>query len=410
MTGHEPPLSLRAYLGATHLAPLIAERHLEKRVGRGKEDPKRWTEKLGQPSAGRPEGPLIWLNAVGLGEVLSLRGLIAAMAEASDARFLVTSSTLAGANVLAKNAPPRTIHQFLPIDGPHYRKRFLDHWQPDLCVWAEQDIWPGFVHALSQRGTPQTMVAARMNTASLTRRKRFQAAHAWLYAQMAMITAQDEQTRDNLLALGASDVRITGSLKPAAPALGHDPAELAELQSAATGRFVWITAPSHPADEAVALAAHKKLQETVPDALLIIAPRYPDRRITTNQTTAVRSQGALPQDEAIYIADTFGDLGLLYRIADAVLIGGTHDDTEGHSPWEAATLETAVLHGPRIANFMPDYAALHAADAARQVDGPDDLARQLCQDLTAQVARGKGVVKNQRVATQNLAHNLLALL
>lgn len=410
MTMPDLPLSLRAYFGATHLVPLIATRHLQKRVGRGKEHPKRWTEKLGEPSIARPAGRLIWLNAVGLGEVLSLRGLIAAMAENSDAHFLITSSTLAGANVLSKNSPPRTTHQFLPIDSPRYRKRFLDHWQPDLCIWAEQDIWPGFVHTLAQRHIPQVMVAARMNTKSMTRRKRFAGVHTWLYDQMALVTAQDKVTQENLLKLGATAVRITGSLKPAAPALTFDLDELAALQDAVGSRFVWITAPSHPADESLAITAHQRLLKVRPDALLIIAPRYPDRQISSHLSMSLRSRGEIPTHQAIYVADTFGDLGLLYKLANIAFIGGTNDDTEGHSPWEAAALGTAILHGPRIANFAADYAALHGADAAVEVDGPDRLATLLTQDLTAQVARATVVVSSQRAATVALAEDLLVLI
>jgi hypothetical protein len=121
----------------------------------GKELADRWREKLGQATAARPEGPLVWLHAVGLGEVLALRGLIAAMAElAPEVEFLVTSTTRGSAEVLAGNLPPRTRHQFLPLDAPRYLARFLDHWRPALSVWAEQDIWPGAVVATARRGIP----------------------------------------------------------------------------------------------------------------------------------------------------------------------------------------------------------------------------------------------------------------
>ena len=152
---------LRAYLVTSYLFPLFAGRVLRKRIARGKEHPTRWIEKQARGLAPRPDGPLIWLHAVGLGEVLSLRGLIAIMADqAPDASFLVTSTTRASAVVFARNLPPRTIHQFLPLDAPSYRRRFLDHFQPNLCIWAEQDIWPGFVSDLNRRAIPQAVVAA----------------------------------------------------------------------------------------------------------------------------------------------------------------------------------------------------------------------------------------------------------
>ena len=186
MTSPKPfGLMLRAYLAASRAIPLAAPRHLQKRLAKGKELPDRWREKLGEPTLPRPDGPLIWLHAVGLGEVLALRGLIAALAERSEAQFLVTSTTRASAEVLAANLPPRTRHQFLPLDAPGYLHRFLDHWQPSLSVWAEQDLWPGAVAAASARGIPLALVNARMNADAYARRRHWRGLYADLLARFA---------------------------------------------------------------------------------------------------------------------------------------------------------------------------------------------------------------------------------
>lgn len=405
-----PPL-LRVYLAATHLAPLVAKRHLFNRVQRGKEDAARWPEKLGLPTVARPDGPLIWLNAVGLGEVLSLRGLVAAMAERTEATFLVTSTTLQSANVLSKNMPTRTIHQFLPVDAPGYRRAFLDHWQPDLCIWAEQEIWPGFVMDMAQRGVPQALVGARIASESMVKRQRAKGVFSHLYNQMSLRTAYDVATADFMRKIGTPKVPITGSLKAAAPPLAADPNDLAALQTAVAGRFVWMVAPSHAADEAVAIAAHKDLLAIVPDALLIIAPRFPDRTIACDLPMTVRSKGELPLDGTpIYLADTFGDLGSLYPVAQAVLIGGTHDDTEGHSPWEAANLDTAINFGPRIANFADDFGDLLAANAAQPLRNARELAKALHQDMSDQITNAQKVVAKKRQTVDHLAQELVALL
>jgi len=146
-----------------------------------------------------------------------------------------------------------------------------------------------------------------------------------------------------------------------------------------SGRFIWLVASSHPADEAIAIAAHHHLLAHDPNALLIVAPRD----ITNGQQivdtanaaglTASRRSGGDPMDRQIYVADTFGELGAWYRAADAALIGGTFDDTEGHNPWEAAALETRILHGPRTANFAADFAALAAHGASTLVTNAAEL-------------------------------------
>ncbi|MFN6057924.1 MAG: 3-deoxy-D-manno-octulosonic acid transferase, partial [Paracoccaceae bacterium] len=218
-TGPTGP-ALRAYLAASRAIPLVARPVLRRRLARGKELPDRWREKLGEPGLPRPDGPLVWLHAVGLGETLALRGLIAALAtEAPEAEFLVTSSTRGSAEVFAANLPPRTRHQFLPLDAPAYLRRFLDHWQPALSVWAEQDLWPGAVVATADRGIPLAMVNARMNADAYARRRRWQGLYADLFARFSLVTAQDATTAGHLQALGAAEVRVTGSLKAAVPPL-----------------------------------------------------------------------------------------------------------------------------------------------------------------------------------------------
>ncbi|SFR32795.1 3-deoxy-D-manno-octulosonic-acid transferase [Yoonia tamlensis] len=400
---------LRAYLAASYLIAPVAGRILRKRLARGKEHPSRWIEKQARGLAPRPDGPLIWLHAVGLGEVLSLRGLILRLADqAPDASFLVTSTTRASADVFARNLPPRTIHQFLPLDAPPFRRRFLDHFQPDLCIWAEQDIWPGFVSDLDRRGIPQAVVAARMGDKSYQSHAKAKGLYRDLYGAMALHTAQDETTAGHLHKLGAN-ARVSGSLKPSAPALICDADTFETLQTQLKDRFTWAVAPSHPADKDIAIAAHDIVRKLHADALLIIAPRFPDRRDAFAAHIPRKSLGQFPDtDDPIWLCDTFGDLGLIYRVAAAVLIGGTNDVTEGHNPWEAAALQSAICHGPQVANFAHDYAQLHVANAATQVADAAQLAAFICSDsLRAQAQRADKCRQAANTQIAQLATDLL---
>jgi len=125
---------------------------------------------------------------------------------------------------------------------------------------------------------------------------------------------------------------------------------------------------------------------------------------------AIRSKSELPTaSHAVYLADTLGDLGLLYRLASAAFIGGTNDATEGHSPWEAANLQTAIIHGPRTANFMADYAALHDAGAAIQADTAETLAAALTQDLNPKIANAQSLITTYHAKVNKLAQDLVAL-
>ena len=165
--------ALRGYLWLSRLIPLVAPALLHRRVMRGKEMPGRVAEKTGIAGLPRPDGRVVWLHAVGLGEALALRGLIAAMAAREPGlEFLVTSTARSSAQVLAANLPDNSRHQFLPLDAPKYLEKFLDHWRPSLSVWAEQDLWPGAVVVAARRGIPLAMVNARMGPEGYARRAR----------------------------------------------------------------------------------------------------------------------------------------------------------------------------------------------------------------------------------------------
>ncbi|WP_166418790.1 3-deoxy-D-manno-octulosonic acid transferase [Cochlodiniinecator piscidefendens] len=414
------PFSVRAYRGLSRFLSLYARRHLQKRMGLGKEHPTRWVEKLGHAGLARPKGRLIWLHAVGLGEVLALRGLIDILHNRDPKlHFLVTSGTLASADVFSQNAPPNTQHQFLPLDCPRYIERFLDHWTPDLSLWSEQEIWPNHVVAARNRAIPLALINGRLTEKAFLSRMRMRSLYAYVYGCFDLVAAQNADTADHLRNLGAANVITHPTLKASCAALSADPDVLIQMQSATQGRMVWVLASSHTADEDVALAAHRKVLDQNPNALLIIAPRYPSVADALHRhcqqkgfTTTRRSQTDLPDiNTQVYIADSFGELGLWYRLADHALIGGSFGDTGGHNPWEAAQLNCAILHGPNMANFIPDMQDLHAHQAALAVTTADEVAQALQDDATRDMAvRARGVADQAQQGLTQLSDDVLKLL
>ncbi|MGB1033700.1 MAG: 3-deoxy-D-manno-octulosonic acid transferase, partial [Primorskyibacter sp.] len=174
-----------------------------------------------------------------------------------------------------------------------------------------------------------------------------------------------------------------GSLKPIAPPLMADAGALAEVRAQIGTRRVWVLASSHPEDEALAFAAHRLVLAQDPQALLIVAPRVPDRRDDmaraldeSGLSHTTRSLGQGPEAQ-VWLADTFGELGLWYRVAQVAYVGGSNSAVEGHNPWEPVILHCPVLHGPRTAHFTADYRELDAAGAARCATTPSDLAESV---------------------------------
>ena len=372
------------------------------------------SERYGIPTHARPEGPLIWLHAVGLGEVMALRGMIPILSQhCPDAHFLVTSGTRQSADVFSQNLPERTLHQYLPLDVSGYCKAFLAHWKPDLCIWSEQELWPNMIWHVDQSGIPQVVINARMNAASFQSRHRAKGMFADIYGRFALISAQDEQTAAHIRALGAT-VRVDGSLKPLAPALQVDQSEFDARKAQIGERPVLCLASSHSADEDVALSA---LGELSPETLLIIVPRRVERsaeiadKIKTAGFSHSVGDGPIQETTRVHLVDQVGQLGLWYRLCSYAFIGGGFDETQGHNPWEAVTLNRRVFHGPNTANFKRDYDNLNALGIASQIMNASDLVASIDMTEPELDAKQRNLAVDQAVKDlDKLGQDIIAIM
>ena len=397
----------------TLLRPLVLW-NIKRRLKKGKEDANRVSERYGIPTHARPEGPLIWLHAVGLGEVMALRGMIPILSQhCPDAHFLVTSGTRQSADVFSQNLPDRTLHQYLPLDVSGYCKAFLAHWKPDLCIWSEQELWPNMIWHVDQSGIPQVVINARMNAASFQSRHQAKGMFEDIYGRFALISAQDEQTAAYISSLGAT-VQVDGSLKPLAPALRVDQAKFETLKAQIGERPVLCLASSHPADEDLALST---LGELSPETLLIIVPRRVERsaeiadKIETAGFSHSVGDGPIHKATRVHLVDQVGQLGLWYRLCSYAFIGGGFDETQGHNPWEAVTLNRRVFHGPNTANFKRDYENLNALGIALQITSAADLVASI--NITEPVldAKQRYLAVDQAVKDlDNLGQDIIAIM
>ncbi|KRB98134.1 hypothetical protein ASE11_14740 [Hydrogenophaga sp. Root209] len=381
---------MRVYLVLARVLAPVWRQGLQRRLLRGKETPRSVRQKLGSEYADRPEGTLVWGHAVGVGESMALAGLFARLAERRpDCSFLITTTARTSGDALRRTGlPPRCQHQFAPVDTPEAVSRFLDHWRPSLALWCEMDLWPALIAETDARSIPRALVNARMSPESLAKRRWGR----WLYQALLPgfrdLFAQNETTADALVALGAPRERITvsGTIKALVPPLACDADDLDAWQQALSDRPVWLLASSHPDEEDLALAAHARLCEQHPDALLVIAPRAPARGLevaalasaSVSKDVPLRSAGAHIATEApVYIADTIGEMGLWYRLAPVALVGGSFASVGGHNPHEPLALGCAVLHGPNVWNFAESYERLDSLRQARPVSSEADVAREV---------------------------------
>ncbi|WP_309089156.1 3-deoxy-D-manno-octulosonic acid transferase [Phenylobacterium sp.] len=390
------PLPLALYGAATGLLEPFAPLALRARARHGKEDPSRLGERLGRADRPRPAGPLVWLHGVSVGESVSLLPLVEALkARRPDVALLVTSGTVASSEVLAKRLPQGVLHQFAPVDAPGAVRRFLDHWRPDLAVLVESELWPNLITTARRRGVRLALLSARMTEASARGWTRAPASARTLLAAFDLVMAQDAASADRLARLGAK-LGAPLNLKRLGKPLETDHRDLRQLQGILQGRRVVLAASTHPGEERLIVDALAGL-----DALLILAPRHPQRGpgLAGEFGAPRRSVEALPTPETrIYLADTLGELGLFFRLADVTVMGGSFvDGIGGHNPLEPARSGAAILTGPHVFNAADLYAEMTAEGAAIQVGDATEL-RPAVERLLADSA------SRQRLAGAALAY------
>jgi len=373
-----PSPALWLYRRATSLAGPFAAAWLSARARKGKEDPARIGERYGRYAQARPQGTLVWMHAASVGESGVALALIEAMADAdAGLQFLLSTGTRTSAALAAKRAPARTTHVYVPLDRADAVRRFLDHWRPDLGVFVESELWPNLILEAAARA-PLALVNARMSPSSLRRWTRWRAAGERLLGAFAYVSAADARTAEALSSLRGEKVAAAGNLKLAAPAPGVDRAAQAGLAAEIGGRPMWLAASTHRGEDAIVLAAHDTLRAAQPDALLVIAPRHPERGAEVAALAhgaPRRARGEAIGDAPVYVADTLGELGLFYALAPAALVAGSLlPHLKGHNPIEPAKLGAAIVSGPHVESFDDIFAALFEAGGAVCAERAEDIA------------------------------------
>lgn len=367
----------------TILGPVIGM-YLARRRRLGKEDPVRFAERLGTPGAPRPEGRVFWLHAASVGEAQSMLPLIGHLLQIHpDVHLLFTTGTVSSARMIEGRLPPRAIHQYVPVDRPGAVRSFLNHWQPEIALWAESEFWPNLIDETQRRGIPMILINGRISPRSYRGWQRAPGLLRGLLRRFDMCLGQTDGDAARLRDLGATAYKCVGNLKFASPPLAADEAALSDLAARTAGRPIWIAASTHEGEEKIAAAVHRALKDEHPGLLTIIAPRHADRGpgILTSLANGsaqsrLRSKGELPEAETgIYIADTMGELGLFFRLADVVFMGKSLVPFGGQNPLEPLKLDRPVLHGPHMANFQDMADHLASSDGAVQVRDEEELRR-----------------------------------
>lgn len=400
----KPGFGLKTYRAAMRALEPAAPIVLRYRERQGKEVASRRSERYGQTGIQRPDGPLIWIHAASVGETNAILPVIAGLKQRRpDLKYLLTTGTLTSAGLAKERLGDTAIHQFVPIDTPHFARRFIEHWRPNAAVFTESEIWPNLILETSAKSIPLLLINARMSKRSYARWRGRPGMATPLFGRFETVLAQNDRFARWFCELGARRVAVAGNLKIDAPPLPVDMRAYEELVAAVKDRRGYVAASTHPDEDEFVAEAHRRIAAKYDGFLTIIAPRHPERGTAIAEMlkskglrVAQRSLQQLPQPSTdVYIADTIGELGTLYALCPIALIGGSLVDKGGQNPIEAIRHGAAVLTGPYYKNFGDIYEALRISGAVREVSTSDDLAKAVIEligdDAQLQGLQKKGV-------------------
>lgn len=368
--------------GLSLLAPLLPL-YLAARARNGKEIRQRLGERYGHAGLIRPQGILVWIHAASVGESMSVLPLVNRLCELNpEINILFTSGTVASAELISQRLPARAFHQFIPLDVPRYARRFVSHWRPDAAIWLESELWPNLLDELKKHKIPAIRLNARLTAKSAAGWNKVADWFGEMLSVFALTLAIGPDDAQRLKTAGARNVQYVGNLKFTAPSPAVDETPLNALRDSISHRPVWLMASSHPGEEEMALRVHAELVKTWTSLLTIIAPRHPRRGDEIEKLITLpharRSRGdVLKPEDAVYLADTMGEMPTLYRAAGLVVMGGSFTPKGGHNPIEPAQCGAATLIGPDTAKCDDIVAELVSANALRKISGEAELIRAL---------------------------------
>ncbi len=330
------------------------------RCFKGKEDTKRFYERMGFSRLKRPKGKLIWMHGASVGECLSMLPLVKKLlSEDPKLHIMVTSGTLTSARLMAERLPQRAFHQYIPVDFPWAAEYFVSHWHPNAVLWFESDFWPNLLSSIYKKNIPLVLLNGRISDRSFVR---WMKAKWFIQSVQKLFTLSFGQTREDverLKTLGASNVVSVGNLKHAASQPPFDQKELDQMRLSIGSRPCWCAGSTHYNEEEMIANIHLKMKQIYKDFLTIIAPRHPNRSDEIEmickskglQVSKRSRHDKITDKTDIYLADTIGEMGLIYQLAPLVFVGGSLIPFGGQNMLEPMRLGRVVVIGPHAFNF-----------------------------------------------------------
>jgi 3-deoxy-D-manno-octulosonic-acid transferase len=395
-----------------------------------------WGERFGSLRRRHPGRKCIWLHAVSVGEVNAAQTLLAEMdKQFGDFEIVISTTTDTGFARAQKLFGSKLQVFYFPFDLSWVVRRAFERLRPSLCLLMELEVWPNFIFTAHARGVPVVVLNGRISDRSFSRYHKIRRLTRTFFGKLDMVLAQTQEYAERFRALGspAERVLVTSSLK-------YDTAQVADRvpgadalaeQLALGGAPLWVAGGTGNDEEKLVLDVYRALvQENGFKGLrLAVVPRKPER---FDEVAGVIEQmgfplvrysrlkdgatHATPDDQAVILGDTMGDLRKFYSLATVIFVGRSLVPMGGSDMMEAAALGKCTLFGPHTFNFRQTVEALLAGQGALQVMDRDDLLKAMKQclsepDYADRIARaGQAVIRENQGATARTMEVLRKLL
>ncbi len=380
---------------------------------------KRWLERLAIFNRDYPK-QVVWFHAVSVGEAEAVFPLIRMMLQRHpQAKILVTTTTPTG-SARVKSVLAETVeHVYLPYDLPWVIDRFLNTFEPKIAIIMEKEIWPNLFAQCGARCIPLFIINARLSASSARNYKKIPPLVIPALNHVTAIVTQTLEDQKRFIEIGASVDKTTtmGNIKFDVSIAEEDIAagQLLKRQLF-PGRFVWIVASTHKGEDEIFLDIYRQIKTEIPHLLMLLVPRHPERfpvvrRLAEDRKLAVVMRSGeeyCPTQTDISVADTMGELKMLYAAADIALVGGSMVPVGGHNILEPLAVGLPVLFGPHMINFKEIAENVLLRQAAIQCKDDNEITktvRSLHDDIEFRQslsANGKEFIKSNQGATESI--------
>jgi 3-deoxy-D-manno-octulosonic-acid transferase len=345
---------------------------------------RRWNERFGFYDKTYSQN-VVWFHAVSVGEAEALFPLLRLLQTRHPGlKLLITTTTPTGSARVQAVFGGKAEHVYLPYDMPFVIGRFLTAFKPRLAVIMETEIWPNLYAACGRQQIPLFLINARLSEKSARGYRKIPSLIRPTLEHVSLIAAQTADDAERFVQIGAKpdSVRVMGNMKFDIEIAEETLAQGRRLKASVFGdRFVWILASTHKNEEAPFLNLYPEIKVEIPDLLLVIVPRHPERFSEVKNLCEERglkavmrtSESPCTAETDVYIADTMGELKMLYAAADVAFIGGSLVPVGGHNLLEAAAAGVPVMLGPYMANFKEIAGGVLAHQAALQCRSPEEI-------------------------------------